>query len=433
MADSQLGWSDAQWEKVNNAVTESFAKASVAGAFLPCYGPLTDSAEYVRDETFTATGATVGIADDTTVKLFNLTVAVQLSSEQVAEESLASALLAFRRAANTLAQVEDDLVFNGIGKPRKHVETFLNAPVPFAGSSNFFTNQGIVRPSSPPDMRGLVHTRTERGLDGSAGQIVESKIGFTYATAMAAPFKRFGGPAPTAGEHLVEEVANAVVELESLPTPVPSPACWGRRFVAARPNDGLVLPADRIAPLLNGHWSDRPHGVGSGIVVPRRPMRSICRRDSAEFNFSCWTRTRYSFRVREIHTRIKDQPLCAVSVSVHTSRRSLSQFITVKHLLGPRPRLPPGSRSGSRPAPAPAAARLRRLRPGSGPAAALAPAPAPAPAAGPSPSSPPYPSDRNPEAARNREPPSRDQRLSVMSHAPEGIVLGGARLSAATS
>ena len=53
MADinSGPGWSEAQWEKVNRAVTEAFEKASVAGAFLPCYGPLPGSAEYVRKET----------------------------------------------------------------------------------------------------------------------------------------------------------------------------------------------------------------------------------------------------------------------------------------------------------------------------------------------------------------------------------------------
>src|SRR4029078_684086 len=103
----------AQWEMVNNAVTESFGKASVAGAFLPCYGPLPSSSEYVRDEKLRNTRSNVTVENDTTLKLFNLTVQVELSNEQVADESLSTALLAFRRAANTLAQVEDHIVFNG--------------------------------------------------------------------------------------------------------------------------------------------------------------------------------------------------------------------------------------------------------------------------------------------------------------------------------
>ena len=113
---AELGWTDAQWEKVNKAVTEAFDKSNVAERFLTCYGPLADSAETVRAPKLLRrdnSPAQLAIEDDTTTKLFNLTVRVTLSSEQVADESLASALVAFRRAAGTLAQVEDDVVFNG--------------------------------------------------------------------------------------------------------------------------------------------------------------------------------------------------------------------------------------------------------------------------------------------------------------------------------
>ena len=37
---SQLNWTEAQWNRVNSAITEEFTKASVAGACLPCYGPV---------------------------------------------------------------------------------------------------------------------------------------------------------------------------------------------------------------------------------------------------------------------------------------------------------------------------------------------------------------------------------------------------------
>jgi hypothetical protein len=47
---AELNWSDAQWQKVKDAVTEAFGKASVASAFLPMYGPLPGSAETVRNE-----------------------------------------------------------------------------------------------------------------------------------------------------------------------------------------------------------------------------------------------------------------------------------------------------------------------------------------------------------------------------------------------
>src|SRR5688572_8260823 len=115
MADTQSGpgWSDTQWELVGKTVTEAFDKASVAGKFLPCYGPLTERDDYVRAETVTTAGSEVSVSDNTTLKLFTLAVKVPLSREQVRDESLSSALLGFRRAAVMLAQAEDRLVFKG--------------------------------------------------------------------------------------------------------------------------------------------------------------------------------------------------------------------------------------------------------------------------------------------------------------------------------
>ena len=37
---AELNWSDAQWQRVNDAVKDSFEKSSVASSFLECYGPL---------------------------------------------------------------------------------------------------------------------------------------------------------------------------------------------------------------------------------------------------------------------------------------------------------------------------------------------------------------------------------------------------------
>src|SRR5688572_17826181 len=105
MAD--LNWSDAQWQKVNDAITEAFGRASVASAFLPLYGPLPGSAETVRNERLKeddpSKPLTVTLDSDhdaVNLKLVNITVKVELSSEQVADETLSNGLLAFRRAAN---------------------------------------------------------------------------------------------------------------------------------------------------------------------------------------------------------------------------------------------------------------------------------------------------------------------------------------------
>ena len=103
-------------------------RVSLARSF-PVMGHSPGSAGYVRNGNArrqrTANGkGLVKVTDDTTLKLFNLTVQVALSNEQVADDSLSSALLAFRRAANSLAQVEDYLVFNGRGAGQVPAETY---------------------------------------------------------------------------------------------------------------------------------------------------------------------------------------------------------------------------------------------------------------------------------------------------------------------
>ncbi len=52
MADSntQLHWTDEQWNKVRQVVYEEARKARVAGNFLPLYGPLDPDATYVTRE-----------------------------------------------------------------------------------------------------------------------------------------------------------------------------------------------------------------------------------------------------------------------------------------------------------------------------------------------------------------------------------------------
>ena len=55
MADSntQLHWTDEQWNKVRQVVYEEARKARVAGNFLPLYGPLEPDARYAPNEFLT--------------------------------------------------------------------------------------------------------------------------------------------------------------------------------------------------------------------------------------------------------------------------------------------------------------------------------------------------------------------------------------------
>lgn len=290
MADSQLGWSEAQWEKVNNAVTEAFAKASVAGAFLPCYGPLADSAEYVRDEKFAETGATVKIEDDATLKLFNLTVKVELSSEQVAEDALSAALLAFRRASNTLAQAEDDLVFNGFepdnardlrAAAEKQVTQAKRAREAAVNSLTSAESE-YSKVKTDPLLEALKKALKEahdfetklQAAEWTYRQLENAKKtnkeltrlivrahpdgldGLAEANhASITPVAQLRKKGKDVGEILVSAVVLAIAKLEDASHPGPFACVLGNDVFeeAHRPRrDSMVLPADRITPLLNG-------------------------------------------------------------------------------------------------------------------------------------------------------------------------------------
>jgi uncharacterized linocin/CFP29 family protein len=213
MAD--LNWSDAQWQKVKDSVTEAFGKASVASAFLPMYGPLPCSTDTVRNERIVendpSTPLTVTLDTDhesVNLKLVNLTVRVELTSEQVAEESLSNAMVAFRRAANILAQETDRIVFQGYGRGDPN--------------SNYVANS--IRPQ-----KGLADLPS-----------------------------RFGFPdlpnAPSAGERVVSAVIDAIDRLEDSSNPEPFACILGNYLFEEvhRPTPSMVLPADRIRPLLKG-------------------------------------------------------------------------------------------------------------------------------------------------------------------------------------
>jgi uncharacterized linocin/CFP29 family protein len=242
MAD--LNWTDAQWQKVNHSVKEAFDKASVASAFLPCYGPLQGSTETVRNERLEYDDSSQppevrldADHDGVNLKLVNLTVNVVLSSEQVAEEALSNATLAFRRAANILAQEEDRIVFEGFacGFP--------------ADTSAYVTN----KPKPQPGLADLSARSKFTELRDAAGDIVT-------------PLTR-----RTAGQAVVSAVVKAIRTLEDRMHPEPFACVLGNTLFERvhDPSKSLVLPADRITPMLKGGPLLRAGKMNetSGIVV----------------------------------------------------------------------------------------------------------------------------------------------------------------------
>lgn len=244
MAD--LNWSDAQWQKVNDSVNEAFGKASVATAFLPCYGPLTGSTETVRNEHLSERAdpkdptkpPTVTLDTDhrdVNQKLINLTVNVELSSEQVADESLGNALLAFRRAGSILALEEDEIVFSGYDPSA-------------ATRSKFVVNKVGPQPGLTNPTKPFPSTPVKVAKDAVADPIGVNQVGVAVVSA----------------------VVKAINELETNSNPGPFACVLGNELFEAvqQPSFAFVLPSDRITPLLRGPLlrSGKMDGK-TGIVV----------------------------------------------------------------------------------------------------------------------------------------------------------------------
>jgi len=119
MADSntQLNWTEEQWNRVRQVVYEQARKTRVAGNLLPLYGPLDPDATFVRHEKvidrFGSAPAGIAVDDSEALKLTTLQEFVYLKSGQVADPNLEGALLAFRRAAGLVARLEDEILFRG--------------------------------------------------------------------------------------------------------------------------------------------------------------------------------------------------------------------------------------------------------------------------------------------------------------------------------
>jgi uncharacterized linocin/CFP29 family protein len=278
-AQSQLGWSEAQWSAVSQAVTEAFTKASVAGAVLPCYGPLAGSLETVPKQELKESSQSntdiVTVDDAGTLSLTTLTVFVHLSNQQVQDENVGSALVAFRRAANKLAQLEDAIVFQG------------RAP-----TKSLF---GIA------------------GGDASAKGLVDSAPQTVSVPSAAPPQKQAGTPSPDYGHSLVTAVANAVAHLEKQGYPAPFACVLGPDvFTAAHTayEDSLVMPVDRITPIVGApllRSGNLPPTVGLVISLAGDPIDlAVATAPKAQF-LQVGTDAKYIFRVYErFALRIKD-------------------------------------------------------------------------------------------------------------------------------
>src|SRR6476646_8416535 len=103
--NAQVGWTEAQWNRVREEVLRAWQRVRVAGSFLPVYGPLPASTQVVPSEVLDPSDETTD--DGATARLIEISFPVSLTRQQVNDETLSGALLLFQRRATQLAQLED--------------------------------------------------------------------------------------------------------------------------------------------------------------------------------------------------------------------------------------------------------------------------------------------------------------------------------------
>jgi uncharacterized linocin/CFP29 family protein len=275
--DTQLQWTEEQWNLIQRTVREEASKVRVAASFLPTYGPLAADAASVPLQTLEEqAGGAMRVDDGRSRRLTTISYNVELQRHQVVQPDLSSALSLFRRAANIIARVEDRLVFMG-------------------------------QPGVDPNPAVLgVNPLTFRVTGGEQFHGLISHSAVLGNSVIVAP----GAPRGT----LVTEVAAAIARLEGNGHLRPFALVMGARlFVTAHDPDpnSLVLPADRIKPLLEGPMlrsSTIPPNEGVILSLSGDPVDLVVAHDIAVQFLQITPEPRYLFRVAERFTlRVKQR------------------------------------------------------------------------------------------------------------------------------
>jgi uncharacterized linocin/CFP29 family protein len=306
--NAQVGWSEAQWNRVREEVLQAWQRVRVAGSFLPIYGPLPPSTTVVPSEVIKPDGS---VDDRATADLLEIALPVTLSRQQILEEDLSSALLQFRRRATQLGQLEDWFIFNGtypsIGFSDAEAAEFAEEKksglllpryrpaLPYLDSltpSKWAPMSGTPRPINEVDQNlqkeGMRHRnpgalgliegpRVERvekleqasiALQEARGQQFQ-EAQFRDAQQQFQDAKERAKISPLDNPGLIQAIVDAINSLEENGYVAPYVCVFGRNpFRAAyEPIDNsTVLPRDRLEPLIG---RELLHASGIDILPQR--------------------------------------------------------------------------------------------------------------------------------------------------------------------
>jgi uncharacterized linocin/CFP29 family protein len=288
--NAQVGWTEAQWNRVREEVLQAWQRVRVAGSFLPIYGPLPPSTQVVPSEVITDDGT---VDDRATATLLEIALPVRLSRQQIREEDLSSALLQFRRRATQLGQLEDWFIFNGTypsidlppneltrleqeaektGLPYyrpalpfldhlgpKEWAPMSGTPTPIASANQNQSLQKVGMRQRNPGALGLIEgPRMEREeeqpkRDEQDQQTTLAEQGLVALLNLLTQQQRRNEIPALNSDGLMQAIVNAIDSLEEQGYVAPYVCVFGRNpFEAAFISiaNSTVLPRDRIEPLI---------------------------------------------------------------------------------------------------------------------------------------------------------------------------------------
>ena len=248
--NAQVGWTEAQWNRVREEVLRAWQSVRVAGSFLPAYGPLPPSTEIVPSEILKSDGT---VDDQATAVVLEISLPVTLNRQQVMDEDLSSALLQFRRRATQVGQLEDWYIFNGtypitgLRQSMRYLPSYRFLDDLASGERPFLTASEPIA-DRPTQIRGLLKRNP-----GALGLLEGARAAEEGEDAAGSP--RITELAARAADNqgLMRAVVDAINSLEDYGYVAPYVCVFGRLPFerAHRPiGTSIAFPRDRLEPLI---------------------------------------------------------------------------------------------------------------------------------------------------------------------------------------
>lgn len=298
-------WTDEQWSRVQQTVHDEARRARIAGRFLPLFGPLPGNVATVpaqlieiRDNRHAPSPSDVkkrlAIDDTKILPLVTVAANVFLTSTQQSDPDLSSAFTLFMRAANLIARIEDAIIFRGAGW-KESVENLVSA----LGA----TPISEVVDVSPFSLDGIGTLLTPGGSEST-------------------PLSLELGKEKNRGQGLVEIAAKGISELDAHGFQGPYALVLSQDlFVDAEtPDEGsLVLPSDRIKPLIEGpllRSTILPKNEGVLISLAGNPVEIVVASDINVRFLQLTTDPLHVYRVSEKFVLRIKEPKAIVTLKV---------------------------------------------------------------------------------------------------------------------